>query len=65
MSTASAPRNCVSWHTFWPWAKTRCGYKVPGPIALLQAKIANVVDLKQNCRQDARHVIILTRLLPP
>jgi hypothetical protein len=38
--------------------------QVPGPIALLQAKIANVVDLKQTGRQDARHVIILTRLLP-
>ncbi len=38
--------------------------QVPGPIALLQAKIANVVDLKQTGRQDARHVIILARLLP-
>jgi len=38
--------------------------QVPGPIALLQVKIANIVDLKQNGRQDARHVIILVRLLP-
>jgi hypothetical protein len=38
--------------------------QVPGPIALLQARIANVADLKQAGRQDARHVVILTRLLP-
>jgi hypothetical protein len=38
--------------------------RVPGPIALLQAKIANVIDLKQAGRQDARHVAILARLLP-
>jgi hypothetical protein len=38
--------------------------QVPGPIALLQAKIANVADLKQAGRQDARHVEILARLLP-
>jgi hypothetical protein len=38
--------------------------QVPGPIALLQAKIANVVDLKQAGRQDTRHVAILVRLLP-
>jgi hypothetical protein len=38
--------------------------QVPGPIALLQAKIANAFDLKQEGRQDARHVIILVRLLP-
>jgi hypothetical protein len=38
--------------------------QIPGPIALLQAKIANVADLKQAGRQDARHVLILMRLLP-
>jgi hypothetical protein len=38
--------------------------QVPGPIALLQAKIANVSDLKQAARQDAHHVVILTRVLP-
>jgi hypothetical protein len=38
--------------------------RVPGPIALLQAKIANVADLAQSGRQDARHVLILAQLLP-
>ena len=38
--------------------------QVPGPIALLQAKIANVAGLQQTGRQDARHVLILARLLP-
>jgi len=38
--------------------------RVPGPIALLQAKIANVADLSQTGRQDGRHVRILARLLP-
>ncbi|MEI6862575.1 MAG: hypothetical protein WCL04_10035, partial [Verrucomicrobiota bacterium] len=38
--------------------------QVPGPIALLQAKIANVADLKQTGRQDARHVRILVQLMP-
>lgn len=38
--------------------------QVPGPIALLQAKIANVADLAQTGRQDARHVAILTQVLP-
>jgi hypothetical protein len=38
--------------------------QVPGPIALLQAKIANVADLKQTGRQDARHVRILAQLMP-
>jgi hypothetical protein len=38
--------------------------RVPGPIALLQAKIANVVALAQTGRQDARHVAILVRLMP-
>ncbi len=38
--------------------------RLPGPIALLQAKISNVADIAQKGRQDARHVLILTRLLP-
>lgn len=38
--------------------------RVPGPIALLQAKLANVADLKQEGRQDARQTLILARLLP-
>jgi hypothetical protein len=38
--------------------------RVPSPIALLQAKIANVADLAQTGRQDARHVAILARVLP-
>ncbi|MFZ2653356.1 MAG: hypothetical protein WAX69_00430 [Victivallales bacterium] len=37
---------------------------VPGPIALLQAKIANVADLVQTGRQDKHHVRILARLMP-
>ncbi len=38
--------------------------QVPGPIALLQAKLANVADLKQTGRQDPRHVRILVQLMP-
>lgn len=38
--------------------------RVPGPIALLQAKIANVSDIAQRGRQDVRHVVILARLMP-
>jgi len=38
--------------------------QVPGPIALLQAKIANVADISQTGRQDARHVVILAQVLP-
>jgi len=38
--------------------------QVPGPIALLQAKLANVADIAQTGRQDARHVVILVRLMP-
>jgi CRISPR/Cas system-associated endoribonuclease Cas2 len=38
--------------------------QVPGPIALLQAKLANVADFAQAGRQDGRHVAILFRLLP-
>jgi hypothetical protein len=38
--------------------------QVPSPIALLQAKLANVADLAQSGRQDARHVLILAQLMP-
>ena len=38
--------------------------RLPGPIALLQAKIANVADLSQTGRQDGRHVRILAQLMP-
>ena len=38
--------------------------QVPGPIALLQSKIANLADLAQTGRQDARHVRILCRIMP-
>jgi len=38
--------------------------QLPGPIALLQAKIANVADIAQTGRQDARHVAILAQVLP-
>jgi len=38
--------------------------RVPGPIALLQAKIANMVEIEQTGRQDGRHALILTRVMP-
>lgn len=38
--------------------------RVPSPVALLQAKIANVQDLNQTDRQDERHVRILMALMP-
>jgi hypothetical protein len=38
--------------------------QVPGPIVLLQAKLANVADLDQNGRQDLRHTNILAHLMP-
>jgi len=38
--------------------------RVPSPIALLHAKIANVADIPQAGREDARHVLILFRLIP-
>lgn len=37
---------------------------VPGPTSLLKAKIANLNDLNQSGRQDAKHVRILCRILP-
>lgn len=38
--------------------------QIPGPISLLQAKVANVADLSQGNRQDERHVRILAALIP-
>jgi hypothetical protein len=38
--------------------------QVSSPIALLQAKIANVADIAQTGRQDGRHVLILAQLIP-
>ena len=38
--------------------------RVPGPIALFQAKLANVTGLNQAGRQDGRHVVILSRVIP-
>lgn len=38
--------------------------RVPGPIALLQAKLANLAEINQSGRQDGRHVVILSRLMP-
>jgi len=37
---------------------------VPGPVALLKAKVANAADLNQAGRQDERHIRILCRILP-
>jgi hypothetical protein len=44
--------------------ETQVQVQVPGPIALLRAKVANLVDLKQTGRQDGRHVLVLARILP-
>ena len=44
--------------------KAKTQVLVPGPIALLQAKIANAHDLNQTGRQDLKHVRILIRVLP-
>ncbi|HZZ19216.1 MAG TPA: hypothetical protein VFE25_07605 [Opitutaceae bacterium] len=38
--------------------------RIPGPIALLKAKIANVVSIKQTDRQDGRRIVILSRVIP-
>jgi hypothetical protein len=38
--------------------------EVPGPIALLKAKIANVTSINQTGRQDGRHVQIMCRVMP-
>ncbi len=38
--------------------------RIPGPVALLQAKIANASDLPQTGRQDLRHIRILACLMP-
>ncbi|HKB56669.1 MAG TPA: hypothetical protein VKC51_03690 [Lacunisphaera sp.] len=42
-------------------ARARAGARTH---CLLQAKIANPIDLSQTGRQDGRHVLILARLLP-
>ena len=44
--------------------ETQAQVQVPGPIALLRAKVANFVDLKQTGRQDGRHLLVLARILP-
>jgi len=36
----------------------------PGPVALLQAKVANLAEIKQRGRQDGRHIVILARIMP-
>ena len=38
--------------------------KLPSPIALLQANLANVDDLSQTGHQYARYVLIMTNLMP-
>ena len=38
--------------------------KAPGPIALLQAKVANLAEINQAGRQDGRHVAIIARVMP-
>lgn len=38
--------------------------QAPGPIALFQAKVTNLAEIKQRGRQDGRHVVILARLMP-
>lgn len=37
--------------------------RAPGPIALLKAKMANLAEINQLGRQDARHVLILIRVM--
>jgi len=37
---------------------------VPSPVVLLQAKLANVDQIKQEGRQDTKHVRILFRIIP-
>lgn len=38
--------------------------QVPSPIALLQAKVANLGEINQDGGQDGRHIAILARLMP-
>lgn len=38
--------------------------RVPSPVHLLKAKLANLATIPQKGRQDARHVLILFRLIP-
>jgi hypothetical protein len=38
--------------------------QAPGPIALLQAKVANLTEIDQRGRQDGRHIVMLARVMP-
>lgn len=38
--------------------------QAPGPIALLQAKAANLAEINQHGRQDGRHIVMLMRVMP-
>lgn len=38
--------------------------RVPSPINLLKAKLANLASINQKGRQDGRHVLILCRIIP-
>lgn len=38
--------------------------QAPGPIVLLQAKVANLAEIDQRDRRDGRHILILNRLMP-
>jgi hypothetical protein len=38
--------------------------QAPGPIVLLQAKVANLAEISQTGRQDGRHILILSRIVP-
>ncbi len=44
--------------------KGKVPVKVPSPVTLLKAKLANLDGIKQQGRQDAKHVRILSKLLP-
>lgn len=44
--------------------KNKIPVLVPGPVALFKAKVANLADLSQEGRQDAKHVQILAKILP-
>jgi len=44
--------------------KGKVPVKVPSPVTLLKAKLANLDGIKQQGRQDAKHVRILIKLLP-
>lgn len=44
--------------------ESRISVCLPGPVALLKAKIANLADLSRQGRQDEKHVRILCRIMP-